>query len=384
MRVRVPLPAQDCVTYKKLHVTYYTFKMRKIIFCITSLFVGLLLFVIAMQQAGVGDVLRTISLFPLSIIILVLLVNFIAICVIGSWRWKIIIESQNSHKISFLKIFRAKLVGFTVSYITPSVLVGGEPVRAYMIKEDGICNWEKSFASVVIDQAIYFFSLFLLMITGFLFLVYHFSLPIEVFLGFGIIIIFTVLTLYLFYSKILNGNSGEDGFFMFIIKTLKLNRIKFVRSKEKNIKRTEKIIAQFFKTKKEVFLKAFLLAVLEGILYLIVICSIILCFDSANVFEFTQSFSIFFLITLANFIPIPGSFGSFEAALTFIFDLLNLGKSNGFTFSLIYRFINIALVVVGFFALIHFEITTASHKFGAEAPKTLLKMHKFLKRIIHN
>ena len=354
--------------------------MRKVIFFTISLFIGLLLFVVAMQQAGVSDVLKAVSLFPPLMIFFVFLINSIAICVVGSLRWKMIIESQNKHKISFIKVLRAKLVGFTVSYITPSVLVGGEPVRVYMIKEEGGYNWEESFASVVIDQVIYFFSLFLLMVAGFLFLVNHFSLPAEIFCGFGVIVIAVVFILHLFYSKALNGNLGEDGFFMFIIKTARLNKIKFIKSKEKNIKRTEGIISRFFKTKKEIFLKAFLLAILEGILYLIVICSIILCFDSAGIFELTQSVSIFFLLTLANFVPIPGSLGSFEASLTFIFELLNLGKSNGFTFSLIYRFINIALVIVGFFVLIHFEITTVSHKFSAEAPKALLRIHRFLKK----
>lgn len=359
--------------------------MRKIIFCIISLLIGLLLFVAAMQQAGVDDVLNAVFLFPPVIIIFVFLLNFIAVCVIGSLRWKVIIESQNNHKISFIKVLRAKLVGFTVSYITPSVLIGGEPVRAYMIKEEGVCDWEKSFASVVIDQAIYFFSLFLLMIAGFLFLINHFSLPIEFFCGFGIIVIFTVFILHLFYSRVLNKNSDGDGFFMFIIKTLRIDRIRFIKRKEKNIKRTERIISRFFKNKKEVFLKAFLLSILEIIFYLAVICIVISYFNKTGAaFEFIQSIPIFFLIALANFVPIPGSFGSFEAALTFIFNLLNLGKSDGFTFSLIYRFINIALVVIGFFALIYFELKTVSHKFSAESPKALLKMHEFLKKVTHS
>ena len=359
--------------------------MRKVIFCIISLLVGLLLFAVAMQQADINDVLKTISLFPPLIIIFIFLLNFIAICVVGSLRWKIIIESQNKHKISFIKVLRAKLVGFAVNYITPSVLVGGEPVRAYMIKEESGYNWEKSFASVVIDQAIYFFSLFLLMIAGFLFLVSHFSLPTEFFCGFGVIAAFTIFTLYLFCSKMLNRNSDGDGFFIFIIKTLRLNKIKLIKSKEKNIKRTERIITQFFKNKKKVFLKAFLLAILEIVFYLVTVCVIVFYLDkTGSTFEFIQSIPIFFLITLANFVPIPGSFGSFEAALTFIFDLLNLGKSNGFTFSLIYRFINVALVIVGFLALIHFEITTISHKFSAEAPRALLRIHRFFKKITNS
>ncbi|MEA1937364.1 MAG: lysylphosphatidylglycerol synthase transmembrane domain-containing protein [Patescibacteria group bacterium] len=350
-----------------------------------SFLVGILLFAVAMQQAGIGDILKTIFLFPSLIIILVFLLNFGAICVIGSWRWKIIIEAQNSHKVNFWKVLRAKLAGFTVSYITPSALIGGEPVRAYMIKEEIGYDWEKSFASVVIDGAIYFFSLFLLMLAGFLFLINYFSLPLEFFCGFGIIVIGAVFILYLFYSRMLNKNTDGEGFFMFIIGVLRLNKIKAIRNKEKNIKKTERIITQFFKNKKKVFLKAFFLAILEIVFYLIVICVVIFHLRQADTaFEFIQSVPILFLMTLANFVPIPGSLGSFEAALTFIFELLNLGKSNGFALGLIHRFVNIILVVIGFFILIHFELTTVSRKFSAEAPEALLKLHRFFKRIIRN
>jgi len=351
--------------------------MKKVFFLV-SLILGLLLFLFTGQQAGVDDVLKTISIFPIQIIIAVFLINFIAIAIIGSLRWKLILESQNC-KVNFSKILRAKLAGFLVSYITPSVLVGGEPVRAYMIKERSNCGWEKSFASVVIDQAIYFFTIFLFMIIGFLFLIKGSSLPAEIFYGFGIIIIFAILTFYVFYSRTLNGNSNQDGFFMFFIKTLKLDKIKFIKAREKNIDATEKIVSHFFKNKRKIFIKAFAFSILEILLYLLVIWIIIFYLSPA--IKATQTASIFFLLTLANFIPIPGSLGSFEMALTFIFDFFGFGKSNGFSFSLIYRIINIAIVSIGFFTLIYFELKTISHHFSLEAPKPLLRIHRFLMRM---
>lgn len=353
--------------------------MKRVVFLL-SLLVGSLLFALTIMEAGIDSVIKTVLLFPAPVLIIVFLINFIAIAIIGTLRWKIIIESQNSHKISFIKILRAKLAGFAVSYITPSVLVGGEPVRAYMIKEEAGCDWEKSFASVVIDQAIYFFTLFLFMTMGFLFLADHFSLPVSIFYGFGVIVFATFLIFYLFYFRLINSNSDGHGFFMFIIKTTRLDKINFIKKKEQNIQRTEEIIARFFKKENGAFIKAFALAILEVIIYLIMIWIIILYLDKAV--DFTHSISIFFMLTLANFVPIPGSLGSFEASLTFIFNLLNLGKSNGFTFSLIFRIINIALVLIGFFALIYFELKTISHHFSLETPKPLLKIHRFLAKMV--
>lgn len=348
---------------------------------IASLLAGALLFSLTIKEAGIDNVKNTILFFPASILIVVFLINFLAICGVGAWRWKIILESQNSHKINFAKVLRAKLAGFAISYLTPSVLVGGEPVRAYMIKEESDYGWEKSFASVIIDQAIYFFTLLLFMIAGFLFLADHFSLPREIFYGFGFIVLMTIFIFHLFHSRTINKNPDGVGLFMFIIKTVKLNRFSYIKNRESSICKTEKIIAQFFKNKKKAFIRSFFLAILESVLYATMIWIIVL--SLGQIVNLTEAISIFFFITIANFIPIPGSLGSFEASLTFIFNLLELGKSNGFTFSLIYRFINIALVIVGFFALIYFEIKMLSRGFSREAPQFIQQLHSFLIKMIY-
>ncbi|MDF1498181.1 MAG: lysylphosphatidylglycerol synthase transmembrane domain-containing protein [Patescibacteria group bacterium] len=353
--------------------------MKKVFFLLSSLSVGLLLLILAIQQAGIKEVFNILFLFPFSVILFVFLINSVAVCIVGSLRWKIIIDSQNSHKIAFIKVLRAKLAGFAVSYITPSVLVGGEPVRAYMIKEEAGYDWERSFASVIIDQAIFFFAVLLFMIMGFIFLFDHFNLPVSIFYGFGIIIFFTFIIFYLFYSRLINDNSDGHGFFMFIIKTTRLDKFRLVKNIEKNIEKMEKIIAMFFKKESGAFVKAFALSVFEILIYSILIW-IIISYLGETV-DFAYSISIFFILTLANFVPIPGSLGSFEAGLTFIFNLLDFGKSNGFTFSLIYRFVNVALVSVGFFALVHFELKTISHSFSVEAPRPVLKLHRFVKKL---
>ncbi len=353
--------------------------MKKIAFSI-SLVVGFLLFAFAILQAGIDNVVKAILLFPAHIIIIAFFVNFIAVCGIGSLRWKIIIKSQNHREISFLKVFKAKLAGFSISYITPSILIGGEPVRAYILKEESNYGWEKSFASVIIDEAIYFFTLFLFMTIGFLFLADHFSLPRSISYGFWIIIGSSTTVLYLFYLRLANQDSNKEGFFKFLIKTLRLDRIKYIKDREENIDRTEKIILDFFKNKKRTFVEAFFLAIAEVILYLVVILIIVFYLNKTiNAF---YSISILSILTLANFVPIPGSLGSFEALLTFVFDLLGLGRSSGFAFSLIFRLINVAIVFVGFLALLYFELRTVANNFSLEAPETLLNIHRFLAKML--
>lgn len=354
--------------------------MRKAFFYIISLSLGLILFVFSIKQAGIGSILKSVSFFPLSAIVIVSLANFFAAIIISTQRWKIVIEAQDHCKISFFKVMIAKLAGFTMSYITPSVLVGGEPIRVYMIKESTGCSWEKSLAAAIIDQAVYFFSLLLLMIIGFLFLADHFSLPRNITYGFWAIIAMSAIILYMFYSRVISKRPGQVGFFMFIINTFRLNKIKYIKSKENGINRTEKIISEFFRNKRETLFKVFMLSVAEVIAYLITVW-IIAFYLGAKVTVFS-SISIFAIITLASFVPIPGSLGSMEASITFVFDLLSLGGGNGFTFSLIYRLVNIFIVFAGFAAILYFEVKNIKDRF-MQAPQELSDLHRFIVNLFH-
>lgn len=350
-------------------------------FVVISSVLGLLLFIVTVQQTKIDNVLETIAFFPASIIFLAFLIIFLAVGVVSSFRWKIIIDSQVSHPVGFIKILGARLAAFSISYVTPAVLVGGDPVRAYMIREESDRSLEKSFASVIIDEAIYFFTLFLFIIIGFLFLADHFYLPRSVFYSFSMFVALGLIVLYFFYSRLIVKGENTEGFFIFIVKTFRLHRLKYIGRRMEKIANIEKIISRFFKNKKDVFAKAFLLSVLEVLLYLAMIDVII--FYLADKTGLSWSLSVFSILTLTSFIPIPGSFGSLEMATTFIFDLLSLGRNNGFVFGLIFRLVNIALVFTGFLALIYFELITISKSFTMEAPKELVEVHKFLTRLIY-
>lgn len=354
--------------------------MRKSTFYIVSLFLGLILFVFSIKQAGIGSILKSLSFFPTSSIVIVFLANFVAAILISTMRWKIVIEAQENRKIEFSKVMIAKLAGFTMSYVTPSVMVGGEPIRVYMLKESAGLSWEKALATAIIDQTIYFFSLLLLMIIGFLFLADHFSLPRGITYGFWAIIVLGVIILYVFYKRVITKTAGQEGFFMFMINTFRLNKIRYIRNKEKSINNTERIISDFFRNKREALFKVFLLAVAEVAAYLVVV-GLLAMYLGAKVTVFS-SISIFAIITLASFVPIPGSLGSMEASITFIFDLLTLGGGNGFTFSLIFRLVNVLTVIAGFFAIVYFEVRNIKDKFK-HAPQELSDFHRFILSIFH-
>lgn len=349
--------------------------MNKTLLIIFSFSVGLLLFVFAFGQVDWIEIKAAIMLFPKEALLLVFTINFLAIFIVGSYRWQIILNSQGC-PVSFWKIVRAKLAGFTFSYITPSALIAGEPIRAYMIKEESNCGWEKSSASVILDQMIYLAVLFFAIIFGFIFLTERFSLPQDVIYGFWGVFAFTIFTFYIFYRKTFKRQEGEYAFFTAVIYKIGLARIGYIKDKLPAIERTEKVIEDFFRKSQGTFAAVVGLAFMDVLLNVLAVA--VTCFYLGHYLGAAGSLGVFSLWSLANLVPIPGALGSSELALSFVFGLLDAGKDTGLVFSLIFRAINLVLCILGILAFLHFAIKTASRSFSLEAPPFLIKIHKIV------
>jgi len=350
---------------------------KKTLFLLVSLILGGVLMFLAFRQVNPDEIMTVIFLFPKEGLLAIFLVNFLAVFLVSAKRWQVILEGQGC-KIGFLKVLRAKMAGFALSYITPSAMIGGEPIRAYMIKEESGCGWERSFAAVIIDQIIFFFCLFVAMIAGFVLLAEHFSLPMEVFYLFLSVFFLAVFVFYVLYNRILNRGAEDPAFLTYLLHKTGLDRLNFVRCRLKSVDITEKSIERFFHKEKICFFQALFWGGLETLLD---VASVALtCFCLGQPFGVMESFGIFFFLTLANFFPIPGALGSLEFALNFVFNILGMGGGLGLVFSLVYRLINIVLCILGFAAIAYFSLKTLSHHFSLETPPALLSIHRFFVR----
>lgn len=351
--------------------------MKQSSLIIFSLAVGVLLFVFAFGQVDWVEIRTALALFPKEGLFWVFAINSLAIFGVGSYRWQIILHSQGC-PVPFWKIVRAKLAGFTFSYVTPSALIAGEPVRAYMIKEESNCGWEKASASVILDQMIYLAVLFFVIILGFLSLTEKFSLPQDVLYGFWAVFFFVIFVFYLFYKKTFQRQNGEHAFFTAVIHKVGLARLNYVKSKLPAIERTENIIEVFFRRNQATFAAVVVLAFLD--VFLSVLAVMVTCTYLGHGLGIARSLGVFSLWSLANLVPIPGALGSSELALSFVFSLLGAGKDTGLVFSLIFRALNVVLCLLGVLASLHFAIKTASHSFSLEAPPFLLRIHETFAR----
>ncbi|KPJ56100.1 hypothetical protein AMJ49_05680, partial [Parcubacteria bacterium DG_74_2] len=229
--------------------------MKKNLFFLLSLFLGLILFALALSKIGLESIFSAVSAFSLARFVFILIIGFLGVLV-STWRWKIIIQSRHSSKLPFLKILKAKMIGLTINYLTPIVFVGGEPVRAYSLKQETAVPLSKGAASIVIDAVIHLSVIFLFFLIGLLFLFSYFIPPIGFLFLIAGFVIFSFFLFYVFYSKTFNGSSKEKGFFNFFIDILGLNKIKAIRKIEEGINNVEQDISYFFKKQRKQILES--------------------------------------------------------------------------------------------------------------------------------
>lgn len=325
--------------------------MKKILKFLIALLIGAVLFWLVMSRAGWQRLAEALVLLISFKGLLIILLTFL-IGVISILRWKLILRAQGLDT-------RAKdlgqlwLVGFTISYLTPIALFGGEAFRIYLTKKKFNLGWEKSAASVVIDKILDGTLFLMFLIAGILaFLAYgYFPSQMMAWLV-GLIILGLLGLLLLFYFKAVNRESTLEWF----LKFLKIKKEKIKNTVNgKIIFDTEKEIIRFFNPKRKVFWEGLSLSFLRY--FLLFLRAALLIFFLKEGTEVSRALAIYGFSNLALLFPLPAGLGSLEAASAFSFGALGLGFGVGTVFGLLWRSADLVLCLIGIFFLI---------KFGAE------------------
>ena len=110
---------------------------------------GALLLVLLVSYAGIGPVLDRLRLLgwraPL------ILLPYIVINVLDTFGWRRAIPPEAAARIPFGGLFLARMAGEAVNSVTPTAAVGGEPVKAHLLRAWGIPG-PQGVASVVIAK----------------------------------------------------------------------------------------------------------------------------------------------------------------------------------------------------------------------------------------
>ncbi len=304
-----------------------------------ALFLGVSLFYFVVKKTGVETITGAVSLFWGIEGLVILLITFF-IVLVGSIRWKEILRSEGED-VPLIKVMRYLVKGFTVDFLTPFALFGGEAVRIFLIKKEvGVKKGSFStLADKIMDVTAHvFFLTFGTLIFLFYGTVLHNALIIYA-IG---TILFISFVLLVFYGRVLKKKSFVDGFFsIFGIskKYLKDNK------NGNSVFEIEKKIIDFFSEKKKDFAKGMFFSFFRHFLLLLRVY-LIVYFVTGSV-DFSDAVVIYGFVILSMILPLPASLGGLEAILALAFNAIGLGIFYGVIVAIVIRLADLLICALG-------------------------------------
>ncbi|MFW6282821.1 MAG: lysylphosphatidylglycerol synthase transmembrane domain-containing protein [Minisyncoccales bacterium] len=327
---------------------------------IVSVLIGLIIFGFFLYHVGIEAILliiNNINFFYLGVY------GFFTSMVFVLWtiRWQIILYGYGK-KPGFFKLLKQTIAGYSIAYITPTIRLGGEPLRAFMLKREAGIDYKTGSSSIIIDKFIEFLGTIIFGIIG-LFFVFTLKIDILLKLIFTSLILIAIIILAVFYYRSLKGKGSFSSLFNF----LRLSKIKKFQGFDKTLIEVEKQIESFFKNHK----KYFFLSLLSYLIYTLIVFFetkfLLLSFGiETNIVEVILILTI---IGLIAFIPVPAGLGFLEGSQSGLFHLLRGQGSIGFAFSLLGRIRAIIFVAIGFGLITYFSGNQIKQKFKQQYKK---------------
>ena len=293
--------------------------MRKFLLLLFSLLIGVGLFFWIAEMVGWEKIKDAFLVFRGSQGLFILGLT-ILMAAIGIWKWREILKGAGV-ELPLKSLLNPYLAGYSIMFLAPILIWGGEVFRSYILKERNNVPWSKGMASVVIDRmlewtanlaVIFFGGLFFLLIIGFP--------PLKLGIIFGGVFLVLFVGVSFFYFKCVKRESFVG---------------LFIKNDQNKPFEIEKEIFGFFKVKKKTMWKALFLSFLRaGIMY---IRAWFLILFLGKTISALPVLSILGFSYLAVIIPIPTALGSHEAIQTFAFNALGLGASTATAFTMIIR-----------------------------------------------
>jgi len=322
--------------------------MKKNIFISVSLILGGAIFFAVLRKVGWNEAWRVANILSWKQLLLVISV-FISAIIFSCLCDKIILKTMTRKKIPFIKVLRASLVETALSYLTPSAYLGGEPFKAFLIKEEIGTDLKTSIAAVVIEKVFRLTADIFLVVVGAVYIFVYFQLPgwLYYFL-LSILVLFLVSVSFFYYRAYHN-----KGFLVPLINMFGFEKDRRFKEITGHIQEVEDLISNFFTCHSRHLVSVAGFSLISRFLMLFSIWLVIL-FLGVKI-GLIQIFGFYALTAAVYLVPIPGALGIYEFSQAFIFGIFGLKSSAGIAFSLIYRLVNLCVVFVGLLILLHFQ-----------------------------
>ena len=335
--------------------------MKKVLLFLASLLIGIELFVWVGEVIGWHEIKKGFLSFTCWQGVVILGLTFL-IALVGIWRWKAILRAEDVN-ISFVALIKPYFAWFSVVFLAPIMLFGGEFFRAYIIKEKNSVPWSKGMSSVIVDRVLEWTANLVVIFLGLFFFLYKIGLPpknLGMLLGAALAVF--VLGIGYFYLKVFKKES--------VIKIIG----RWFGAEEIEKKNTfleiEQEIFNFFKPKKLIMWKGFGLAFFKtAIMY--IRAWLLIGFLGKSVGGLS-ALSVLGFSYLAAMIPIPAALGSHEAIQIFSFTSLGLGASSATAFTMAIRVAELIIALTGVLILFKLGIELLKNTLSKKAENLIV------------
>jgi len=264
------------------------------------------------------------------------------------WRLQVILKAHKKH-IGFFPLLKQTIAGYAVSYITPSVRMGGEPLRVYMMKKENGIDVKTGSSCIVLDKFVEFAGSAIYGIIGLFLIMFIPGVTFNMKLILGVAVFIAASSLMFFYYRTVRAKGSLSS----IVKIFKFNKTKKGETFLGAVLDVEKRMAEFFEKDKRAFFISFLFYCVSGITFVLEFKFLILSlgFDAG----ITELVILITLLGLANVAPSPGGIGFLEATQSGLFYAIRNDGSIGFALSLIIRCMGLFMVAIGFLLISQFS-----------------------------
>ena len=325
--------------------------MKRNILIFISTGVGVVLFFLVFYLFNIAEVFsHIIEIGPLGIG--AFLVNVFLIMLVGGLSWQIILRAYGHH-LPFRDVLIIKIIGFAISYLTPSMYVGGEPVRVYLMSKKHGVSMTRIGATVVVDKFLELGAVLFYIFLGTIYTLIYYTLPLQFFiLLVAINVIFLGVAALLLISFIFKTKP-----FSTIINLFSRFRFlrKYIESVTPFILKLEMEVSFAFGKHKKSTLQAFFLNLIVG--GFVLIKPAIFFYFLGIAFSLSQLSLIYALTHLLLALQFtPGALGIFEWGEVGIFSIIGIQLEKTLAYALMVRIADLLIVLVAVVAGLHMGV----------------------------
>jgi uncharacterized protein (TIRG00374 family) len=330
--------------------------LKRVVFMALAI-VGVLAFLAAFAFAGVPETLKEISRAGL-LAFACYMGNSFLILALQTEGWRLLLRAAG-HKAPYWTLFLGILMGYAGNFLTPSMYLGGEPIRAYFIGEKCGIRKRRVLATIIVHKVAEFIAFMLFVYAGSIVALVYYKEHLSFWLKMLILVlnvVFTVIVVLLVVSFLKNYRLG----------TWLLLRISRLRIKPRFFQR----LAVKAKDMDDLVHEAVSISWRTSLvtLLLMIIASAFIFLRPAVFFYFLRHHIPFslpelaFLYTMIQFILAlqftPGGLGIYEGGQVAVFDVLDVPASEAMALAAFSRLNDLIIVGLGMGLAVHYGLSS--------------------------